>query len=342
MFAVYAERKVSAYIQDRLGPMEVGPHGLFQTAADIIKLILKETIIPTAALPTMFVVAPILVFVVIFAGFSALPLSSGLASGSMSVGILYIIAIIAVDVIGLLMAGWGSNNKYALLGAMRAVAQVVSYEIPTALTLVATVMMFGTLDLQEICFQQGIFSPKTIELWGIWDITKTGGILAWSVIRYPHLLFAFLVYFVATLAECNRSPFDIPEAESELIAGFHTEYSGFRFAVLFLAEYGKMLLVSLVAAIIFFGGWNTALPNLPNFPLADWTSGEQGSIISAFWGIFWLLLKGFFLIFLQIWVRWVYPRLRVDQLMTFCWKYLTPAAILLFFISGIVRLWEVN
>lgn len=341
LVAVYAERKVSAFIQDRLGPMEVGPVGAFQTLADIIKLVLKESIIPTAANAILFCFAPIVIFVSVFAGFAAIPFSSNLLGASISVGLLYILGIVALDVIGILMAGWGSNNKYALLGAMRAVAQIVSYEIPTALVLLATIMMFGTLDLQAVALNQGIFSPEKIMLWGIWDITKVGGIFAWSIIRYPHLIIAFALYFVASLAECNRAPFDIPEAESELIAGFHVEYTGFRFAIIFLAEYGKMLLVSIIAAILFFGGWNSILPNISiHLPLADWTTGEPNTIWAALWGIFWLLSKGFLLIFLQMWVRWVYPRLRADQLMILCWKYLTPAGIVLIVISGILKLME--
>lgn len=342
LVAVYAERKVSAFIQDRLGPMEVGPVGAFQTLADIIKLVIKESIIPSAANPVLFSLAPIVIFVAVFAGFAAIPFSSNLLGASIHVGLLYILAIVALDVIGILMAGWGANNKYALLGAMRAVAQIISYEIPTALVLLASIMMFGTLDLQQIALHQGIFSPEKITLWGIWDITEVGGIFAWSVVRYPHLLIAFALYFVASLAECNRAPFDIPEAESELIAGFHVEYTGFRFAIIFLAEYGKMLLVSMIAVILFFGGWNSILPNItPSFPLANWTTGEPHTLLAALWGIFWILLKGFVLVFVQMWVRWVYPRLRADQLMSLCWKYLTPAGIVLIVISGIWKLMEI-
>lgn len=338
LVAVYAERKVSAFVQDRLGPMEVGPYGAFQTVADIVKLILKEGIIPAAAYPRMFVLAPLVVFVSIFAGFAAIPVGNGFIAASLDFGILYIVAIVAIDVIGLLMAGWGSNNKYALLGAMRAIAQIVSYEIPTALTLIAALLLFGTLDLQEVALAQGIFAKENITLWGLWDITNTGGLLAWSVVRYPHLILAFVVYFIATLAECNRAPFDIPEAESELVAGFHTEYTGFRFAILFLAEYGKMMLVSLIAAVIFFGGWNSILPNLPGLPLAYWTSGEPGTLVALGWGIVWLLLKALLIIFLQMWVRWTYPRLRIDQLMSLCWKYLIPISLVLFFLSAVLKL----
>lgn len=341
LWAVYAERKVSAWIQDRIGPMEVGPHGAFQTAADILKLILKESIIPAAAQPLLFIAAPIVIFVSVFAGYAALPVGPDIIASSFSVGVLYIIAIIAVDVIGLLSAGWGSSNKYALLGSVRAVAQMISYEIPTALIIIATVMMTGSLNLQVIALRQGIFSDVPVHLWGMMDITHVGGFLSWNIVRYPHLIPAFIIFFISTLAECNRAPFDLPEAESELVSGFHVEYSGYRFAVIFLAEYAKMLLVCLIGAILFFGGWNTPLPNIGSLSLAEWTSGT-GTIAATLWGVCWLLLKGVLLILLQMWVRWTYPRLRMDQLTTLCWKYLIPGSILIFFLSGIIRLWEVG
>ncbi len=339
LWAVYAERKVSAWIQDRLGPMEVGPNGAFQTVADIIKLVLKETIVPNAAQPLLFGAAPLIIFISVFAGYAAIPVSRMWIAASFSVGVLYIMAIIAIDVIGLLAAGWGSGNKYALLGAIRAVAQMIAYEIPTALTIIATVMMSGTLNLQLVSFRQGIFSDVPIHLWGVFDITEVGGFLSWNIVRYPHLIVAFVIFFISTLAECNRAPFDLPEAESELVSGFHVEYSGYRFAVIFLAEYAKMMLVSLLAAILFFGGWNTPLPNLGSLPLALWTSGT-GWVAAMFWGVFWLLAKAIMLILLQIWVRWTYPRLRMDQLTTLCWKYLIPGSIVMFFLSGLIRLWE--
>ncbi|MFN0201764.1 MAG: complex I subunit 1/NuoH family protein, partial [Bacteroidia bacterium] len=308
LFAVYAERKVSAYIQDRLGPMEVGPHGLFQTAADILKLILKENIIPTDADKWIFSLAPLVIFVFVFVGFATLPIGPTWIGADTQVGLFFILAVIAIDVIGILMAGWGSNNKYAFIGASRAVAQIISYEIPAAFALLAGVMMYGTLDLQQMSIEQGIFTEKSATLWHLFSVEKVGGITTWAIIRYPHLLIAFFIYFIASLAECNRAPFDIPEAESELVAGFHVEYTGSRFAIIFLAEYGKMLLVSGIAVFVFLGGWNTPLPNL-NFgafqlPLATWTSGTFGELSANLWGLFWLICKLFGLIFIQMWIRW--------------------------------------
>jgi NADH-quinone oxidoreductase subunit H len=356
--AVYAERKVSAYIQDRVGPAEVGPRGILQTGADILKLMLKENIVPTAADKRVFLLAPLVVFVSIFAGFAVLPIGPGWLGGAVSVGLLYIMAIVSIDVIGLLMAGWGSNNKYAYLGGLRSVSQVISYEIPAAMALLVAAMMYGTLDLEQFSLAQGIHASAPVYLFGIWDVTAYGGILSWSVVRYPHLLIALLVYFVAALAECNRAPFDLPEAESELVAGFHSEYSGFRFAVLFLAEYANMFLVGLIAAIVFLGGWNTPLPNLSvvdpaaasqmsagellsHGQLAWLTSGVPGSIGAAIWGAFWVLSKGFVSVFIMMWIRWTLPRVRPDQLVRLSWKVLTPVALVLFIVSAIWKLMEV-
>jgi len=343
--AVYAERKVSAFIQDRLGPMETGPYGLFQTLADVIKLVLKEGIVPAAADKRLFVLAPGIIFVSVFAAFAVLPLAPGLSGSDTSVALLYILGIAAIDVMGLLMAGWGANNKYALLGAARSVAQIVSYEIPAALALLSAIMMFGTLSLQEISLQQGVLSPEPVYLLGMWDVSGIGGISAWAIVRYPHLLISFVIYIIAALAESNRAPFDIPEAESELVSGYHVEYSGFRFALVMLSEYGKMLLVGILASVVFLGGWNTLLPNIPfgedGIMLADWTSGPAGTLAGALWGSFWLLAKGSLLVLLFMWVRWTYPRVRVDQLMHLCWKVLTPIAFVMILISGLWKLAEV-
>jgi NADH-quinone oxidoreductase subunit H len=343
--AVYAERKVSAFVQDRMGPMETGPYGLLQTLADVLKLVLKEPLIPSASDKLLFRLAPALIFVPVFAGYALLPLAPGLAAAPASAGVLLLLAVVAADVLGMLMAGWGAGNKYAMLGAMRAVAQIVSYEVPAVLALLAGLAVYGSMNLQAVSEMQGLYSPEPVRWLGIWDISAAGGLPAWGIFRYPHLIAAFLVYFIASLAECNRAPFDLPEAESELVAGFHTEYGGQRFALVFLAEYGKMFLVSALASVVFLGGWNTALPNLrfgeAQLPLAAWTSGPAGSLVGAFWGLFWLLLKSLALVFLQMWVRWSYPRLRADQLMSLCWKYLTPAALILLLISIIWRYGEI-
>ena len=342
--AVYAERKIAAFIQDRLGPMEVGPYGLAQTVADLLKLIQKEDIVPKAADRMLFMVAPVVIFTSVFAGFAVLPLTSGWRGSEAEVGVFFLLAIVSLDVIGILMAGWGSNSKYALFGAIRSVAQIISYEIPLGLSVLCVIMISQTFDLQEISYQQGVWwEGGQNYLFGIksWDINVThiGGILTWNIVRMPLLFAAFLIFFIASLAESNRAPFDLPEAESELIGGYHTEYSGFRWAMFMLSEYAMMLLVALLGAILFLGSWNTPFPNVGLLPLAKWTSGTPGSWAGHLWGGFWLLSKAFFLIFLQMWVRWTYPRLRVDQLMTFCWKYLIPASLLLVLASGVWRLW---
>lgn len=355
LFAVYAERKVSAFIQNRMGPMEVGPYGLLQTLADILKLIFKENVVAAAADRRLFLAAPVIVFVSVFAGMAVLPFGPDVRGADLNVGVLYLAAVVSVDVIGVLMAGWASNNKYALLGAVRSVSQIISYEVPAGLALLAAVAMYGSLHLNEIALAQGVFAPEPARLLGAWDTRALGGFFSWGIIRYPHLLLAFLIYYIAALAECNRAPFDLPEAESELISGFHTEYSGFRFAVLFLAEYANMLLTSLLAAILFLGGWNTPVPNLypvttappdalsalMNGSLAYLTSGTPGTASAVLWGAFWLTLKGCLLVFVQMWIRWTYPRLRPDQLMTLCWKYLTPFALGATLISSVWKLAEV-
>ncbi len=329
----YIERKAAAFIQDRLGPMYVGKFGMLQPIADLLKLVQKEDIIPAKADKTLFKAAPFLIFIATFAGFVVMPLSSAFQPTGLQTGVFFLLSIISLDVIGLLMAGWSSNNKYALFGSMRAVAQVVSYEIPVGLSVLSVVMLCQTLDLQAICFQQ---SPMGANPTGL---QSYGGIFAWNIVKAPHLIIAYIVFFIATLAECNRAPFDIPEAESELIAGFHTEYSGFRFAKFFLAEYGMMLLVTLLGAVLFFGGWNSPFPNIGSFKLGDWTNGTIGSISGHLWGAFWLVSKSMIVMIVQVWIRWTFPRLRIDQLMSLCWKYLTPFGLLVVIISGIWRLW---
>lgn len=331
LFALYSERKISAFIQDRLGPMEVGKYGSLQAFADILKLLQKEDIVPTAADRILFTLAPIVVFVSVFLGFAAMPWAPDISPTTLNLGLFYIFAILSVETIGILMAGWGSNNKYALLGSMRSVAQMVSYEIPAGIALISAVMISQTFNMQEISIKQGILSPESIRFLGLWEVQQVGGMPAWNIFQAPHLILAYAIYFIASLAECNRAPFDIPEAESELVAGFHVEYSGLRFAFFFLAEYSMMFLVSMIGVILFLGGWNSPLPNIGSVSLADWTTGPA-------WGIFWVLTKSLLIVAIQIWIRWTLPRLRVDQLMSLCWKVLTPLAFLCMLISGIWRL----
>ncbi|TZF81890.1 NADH-quinone oxidoreductase subunit H [Pedobacter sp. BS3] len=332
LMAVYAERKISAFIQDRLGPMETGKYGSLQTFADILKLFQKEFIIPTVADKALFLIAPVIIFLAVYMGFVALPWAPGVSPASLNLGIFYLFAILSVETVGILMAGWGSNNKYALLGAMRSVAQIVSYEIPAGFALISALMISQSLDLQEITLRQGILTDsEVIKFLGIVQVQDIGGILAWNIFQAPHLLVAYIIYFIASLAECNRAPFDIPEAESELVAGFHTEYSSLRFAFIFLAEYSMMFLVGIIGVILFLGGWNTPLPNIGALKLAAWTTGVA-------WGLFWIMLKTLLIVGAQMWIRWTLPRLRVDQLMSLCWKILTPLAFICMVISGVWKL----
>jgi NADH-quinone oxidoreductase subunit H len=305
LFAVWLERKVSAHMQDRLGPMRVGGwHGWAQTIADILKLIQKEDIVPTAADYKLHFLAPFVVFIGSYAAFATIPFSSAYIGSNLNIGLFYIVAVSSLAVVGILMAGWSSNNKWSLFGAMRSAAQIVSYEIPTALTLLVAVMITGSLSLQEITkFQEG----------GIQNWIVFGGpaSLPGKLLLMPFTIVAFVILFVASLAETNRTPFDIPEAESELVAGYHTEYSGMKFALFFLAEYANMFAVSAVAATLFLGGWSSPFGSFLDGPL---------------WGVFWFLSKGMFFVFVQMWLRWTLPRLRVDQLMYVSWKVLTPWA----------------
>jgi NADH-quinone oxidoreductase subunit H len=293
LFAVWWERKISAHMQDRLGPMRTGGwHGWSQTIADILKLIQKEDIIPAAADRKLFNLAPFVVFTGSYAAFAAIPFSAAYVGSEINIGLFYVIAISSVVVVGLLMAGWSSNNKWSLFGAMRSAAQIVSYEIPVAVSLLAVIMVVGSFDLQEI------------------SLAQSGPIWNWFVFqKFPFLFLAFIIYFVASLAEVNRTPFDIPEAESELVAGYHTEYAGMKFALLFLAEYANMFAVAAIASVVFLGGWNS--------PFGEFLSGP-------ILGLFWFLGKGLALVSVQMWLRWTLPRLRVDQLMYVGWKVLIP------------------
>ena len=306
IYSIWLERKVAAHVQDRLGPMRVGWHGLLQSFADGIKLLFKEDLVPKNADPVLFRAAPMLAIVSAFAAFAIVPWGvrtdgAVLAVADLNIGVLYFVAITSLGALSVLMAGWGSNNKYALYGGMRAAAQMVSYEIPTAILVLLVVAQVGTLSIPEIVAAQA------------------GGFLGigdWLIFQmFPLNLIGFVLFFICGLAETNRTPFDIPEAESELVAGFHTEYSGMRFAFFFLAEYGNMLLVSMLAALMFLGGWVGPFGSNPLL----------------------LFVKGFGLVVVQMWLRWTLPRLRVDQLMAVCWKYVIPISFFLLLVVAGVR-----
>lgn len=328
-FGVYAERKIAGFIQDRLGPTETGPFGLFQTIADLLKLLQKEHIIPLGSDVFLFKAAPAMVFVAVFGAFAVVPLMPGMGASPTSLGVFYLLGIVSLDVIGIMFAGWASNSKYALFGAMRSVAQIVSYEVPVGLSVLAVVIVSHSLDLQVIISQQA----------GNPDAWISGGLLSWHLFAHPVLIPVFAVFFVASLAEANRAPFDLPEAESELVGGFHTEYSGFRWAMLMLSEYGMMLLMALLAASLFLGGWHSPLPNVGTARLADWTGGHGESVGGMVLGFGWLMGKTLLLVFFQMLARWTYPRLRVDQLMALSWKYLTPISLLLILLTALWTLW---
>lgn len=294
LFLVWWERKVSARIQMRVGPMRVGWHGLLQTIADALKLLQKEDITPAKVDRGIYYWAPVVTFVAALAVYVTIPFGKGLVVSDLNIGILYILSVTTFTVIGLLMAGWSSNNKYSLLGGFRSAAQVVSYEVPMALAILGVILFTQSLSMGDIVSQQS-------------------KIYEWFVFRQP---IGFLIYLVAATAECNRTPFDLPEADSELVAGFVTEYSGMKFAMFFLAEFLNMFSVSAIATTLFFGGWNG--PFLPSW--------------------MWFMIKSLIGVFVLMWFRWTYPRLRVDQLMGFAWKFLLPLAFLNLLVTGFIIL----
>lgn len=322
LVAIYVEMKGSAFLQDRLGPMRTGPYGLLQPLADILKLIQKEDTTPDDADKKLYNLAPFVVFLGAYAAFAALPFSAAYIGARINTGVFYIVAVSSLGVVGLLMAGWGSNNKYSLMGAMRAVAQIVSYEIPAGLAILAVVMVAGTMDLQTITKLQDGGIQNWFLFGGPKDVAGFGG---WSSLALmPFMMIAFISYIVASLAETNRVPFDIPEAESELVAGYHTEYSAMKFALFFLAEYANMFAVSAVAAVLFLGGWSS--------PFGDVLGGPA-------MGFLWFIGKAIFFVFVQIWIRWTLPRLRVDQLMHICWKVMIPFGMATVLAVGTIVTW---
>ena len=321
LFAVWLERKVSAHMQDRLGPMRVGYHGALQTIADILKLLQKEDIIATENDKSLFNLAPIIVFVGSYAVFAAIPFSGAYIGSQIDLGLFFIIAVSGLVVAGILMAGWSSNNKYSLLGAMRSAAQIISYEIPTIIVVLTIVMITGTLSLYKLSeMQSGYF-------WN-WMILGGPDLGIHKFLFIPFMIIGFIIIYISSLAEVNRTPFDIPEAESELVAGYHTEYSGMKFAMFFLAEYANMFAVSAIVAAVFFGGYQSPFGYLGNTLHLPWLVPIEQ--------FFWFTAKGLFFVFVQMWLRWTLPRLRVDQLMAVCWKYLIPISFVNLVIVGLI------
>ena len=298
LFLVYLERKVCAIIQNRVGPNRVGKWGLLQTIADLIKLLLKELIPIRKSDPLLFNLAPFIVIIASFMAMAAIPYGKGLQAIDFNIGVFYMMAVSSLGVVGILLAGWSSNSKYSLIGAMRSGAQIVSYELSVGLSLLAIVVFTGSMQLSTIVESQA----------NGWWIFK-GHIPAFI---------SFIIFLIASTAEINRGPFDLAEAESELTAGFHTEYSGIKFAFFFLAEYMNMFIVSALGATVFLGGW------MP-FHIGNWEGFNQ--IMDFIPSVVWFFSKTFFIILIIMWFKWTFPRLRIDQLLTLEWKYLLPVSL---------------
>jgi NADH-quinone oxidoreductase subunit H len=301
-YTTYLERKVVAHIQHRIGPNIVGPFGLLQPLADAIKLLFKEEIKPSGANQFFYTIAPMLSFITACMAIAVIPVGSWLELGGkriellisdINIGILFIFAITSLGVYGIVLAGWSSNSKYSLLGGIRSTAQLISYEVSLGLGIIAVLLLSQTLSVAEIVRQQ------------------SGSILNWYVFKQP---IAFFVYFISAIAETNRSPFDLPEAESELVAGYHTEYSGMRFGIFYLSEYANMITVSAIATSLFFGGWNG--PILPP--------------------VIWFLIKVVIFLFIYVWIRGTLPRFRYDQLMRFGWKVMFPLGLANIIITALI------
>jgi len=300
-YFTYAERKVIGYMQVRIGPNRVGPFGLLQPFADVIKLLFKETVTPSKSNKYLYIIAPCLAFAPSLAAWAVVPFSDGLVLANINLGVAYILAMTSLGVYGVLIAGWASNSKYALLGSLRAAAQVVSYEIAMGFSLIGVLMAAGSLNLTKIVEAQ------------------SGSFLTWY---WLPLLPLFVVHWISSVAETNRAPFDLAEGESEIVAGFHVEYAGVTFAIFFLAEYANMILLSFLAATFYLGGWLSPFQGIPLLESAfSWVPG-----------IVWLLVKTGFFMFLYLWFRATFPRYRYDQLMRLGWKVFIPVTIVWIFV----------
>jgi len=289
LYLIYLERKISAYMQQRIGPNRFGPHGLLQSVADAVKLLGKEDITPRGVDKWVYVVAPVLIFIPATMLYAVIPFGRGMIAADLNIGVFYFLAVGSTTTIAILMAGWAANNKYALLGAMRAVAQMVSYEIPLTFSILGVIMLAGSLQTSQIVAAQG---------------------KVWYIILQP---LAFIIFFIAATAEVNRAPFDLVEGEQEIIAGPYIEYSGMRFAMFYLSEYANLVSISALAVTLFLGGWQG--PWLPSW--------------------LWFLIKVYIMIFIFMWVRWTFPRIRIDHLMSFNWKVLLPLSLANILVTGV-------
>lgn len=323
-YVVLAERKILGFIQMRTGPNRVGPWGLLQPIADVLKLLVKEDVIPNKAVRWAFILAPCLVVAPPFIIFSVIPFGPSAARTGgrydffitdVNIGLLLVVGLATLGVYGIILGGWASNSKFSLLGGLRSAAQMISYEVPQGFALIVPLLMAGTMSLQ-----------------GIVDAQLEQG--RWFVFEFlPVGLVAFFIYMVAGVAESNRNPFDLPEAESELVAGFHTEYSGMRFALFFLGEYANMIAISAVAVTLFFGGWLRPFPNVEMLSFLD-----LGFLPAGLAGVIWFSLKVFVFLFVYIWFRGTFPRYRFDQLMDLGWKWMLPAALMLVAATGLIKI----
>jgi NAD(P)H-quinone oxidoreductase subunit 1 len=319
LVAVWLERKISAAAQQRIGPEYAGPLGVLQPVADGLKLIFKEDVIPAQSDGLLFTLGPVLVVIPVFLSYLIVPFGQNLVITDVGVGIFLWIALSSIQPIGLLMSGYASNNKYALLGGLRAAAQSISYEIPLALAVLAIVMMSNSLSTIDIVQQQSGY-----------------GILGWNIWRQPA---GFLIFWIAALAECERLPFDLPEAEEELVAGYQTEYSGMKFGLFYVGAYVNLILSALMVAILYLGGWESPIPVSL---VADWLGVSQANpilqIVGASLGIMMTLVKAYALVFIAILLRWTVPRVRIDQLLDLGWKFLLPVSLVNLLITAALKL----
>lgn len=310
---IYMERKVCAFFQCRLGPMRVGPWGIFQVFADVIKMLIKEIITLRHSDKFLYELAPFMVIIASILAFACIPINKGLEVIDFNVGVFFLLAASSIGVVGILLAGWGSNNKFSLIGAMRSGAQIISYELSVGLSILTMVVFMGSMQFSEIV---------------------EGQYTGWNIFR-AHIpaLIAFIIYLIAGNAETNRGPFDLPEAESELTAGYHTEYSGMHFGFFYLAEYLNMFIIAAVAATIFLGGWMPLhIPGLEGF----------NTVMDYIPGFIWFFAKAFFVVFLLMWIKWTFPRLRIDQILKLEWKYLVPISMINLILMVVIVIFKLH